>query len=144
MSLDVVPRGRRRWRPALLFTAFLLVVAQVVLASPAGAIGAPMSGGGSGFAALEIDQWRADTARAPYSLKVNYVSQGSSFGRQQFIDGNLDFGVSDITFQPALRSTTSGASAVAGAHRRTASCTCPSARAGSRSCTTWSTIRATG
>ena len=32
--------------------------------------------------------------------QVNYVSQGSTFGRQEFIDGNLDYGASDITFQP--------------------------------------------
>ena len=32
--------------------------------------------------------------------QVNYVSQGSTFGRQEFIEGNLDYGASDITFQP--------------------------------------------
>ena len=78
----------------------LLSVALVVPAVPAGAA-TPISGGGSGFAALEIEQWRADTARAPFNLSVNYVAQGSSFGRQQFIDGNLDYGVSDIVFQAA-------------------------------------------
>ena len=88
--------GWARTLPLVFLVALLLVRD----AGPAGAIGSPISGGGSGFAALEIDQWRADTAPAPYSLKVNYVSQGSSFGRQQFIDGNLDFGASDITFQP--------------------------------------------
>ena len=62
--------------------------------TPAGAA-TPITGGGSGFAALEIDQWRADTARAPFSLKVDYVSQGSTFGRTQFAQGNLDFGASD-------------------------------------------------
>ena len=84
-----------------------LVVALVVLTAtvivPAGAAGAAsaITGGGSSFAALEIDQWRADTARNPYSLQVNYVSQGSTFGRTGFIDGQLDYGASDITFQPA-------------------------------------------
>jgi ABC-type phosphate transport system substrate-binding protein len=98
-----VRRATRQWvlRPGLLLVAVCLIVSEILLASPAGAIGAPVSGGGSGFAALEIDQWRADTARAPYSLKVNYVSQGSSFGREQFIESTLDFGVSDITFQPS-------------------------------------------
>jgi ABC-type phosphate transport system substrate-binding protein len=82
-----------------LLALLALAVAVVAPAAPAGAAGgSPINGGGSGFAALEIDQWRADTARKPYSLKVNYVSQGSTFGRQQFIDGNLDFGVSDIVF----------------------------------------------
>ncbi len=67
--------------------------------APAGAASA-ITGGGSSFASLEIDQWRADTARKPFSLQVNYVSQGSTFGRQEFIGGNLDYGASDITFQP--------------------------------------------
>ena len=73
---------------------------------------AAITGGGSSFAALEIDQWRADTARNPFNLKVNYVSQGSTFGRQEFINGNLDFGASDIIFQdpeiPALQSRRCG------------------------------------
>ena len=38
--------------------------------------GSSILGGGSGFAALEIDQWRADTARSPYNLTVNYVVAG--------------------------------------------------------------------
>jgi len=91
------------------FGAMLLATAVVAVAVPAvpAAAATPISGGGSGFAALEIEQWRADTARAPFNLSVNYVAQGSSFGRQQFIDGNLDYGVSDIVFQapemPTLR-----------------------------------------
>ncbi|WP_426573595.1 substrate-binding domain-containing protein [Aquihabitans sp. McL0605] len=79
-------------------TVAALVGATAGPARPAAADGSAINGGGSGFAALEIDQWRADTARKPYSLKINYVSQGSSFGRAQFIAGNLDYGVSDITF----------------------------------------------
>jgi ABC-type phosphate transport system substrate-binding protein len=77
----------------------LIVVIPLVQSGPAFAA-SPINGGGSGFAALEIDQWRADTARAPYSLKVDYVAQGSSFGRGQFASGNLDFGASDIKYPP--------------------------------------------
>jgi ABC-type phosphate transport system substrate-binding protein len=55
-------------------------------------------GGGSGFAALEIDQWRADTARSPFNLTVNYVAQGSSFGRTQFAQNLFDYGASDIQY----------------------------------------------
>jgi phosphate transport system substrate-binding protein len=79
--------------------ALCLLGLQLISAGPAFA-GSPINGGGSGFAALEMDQWRADTARSPYNLTVNYVSQGSSFGRQQFTSGNFDFGASDIIFQP--------------------------------------------
>ena len=71
-----------------------------IAAQPALADGPTVTGGGSGFAALEIDQWRADTGRKPYSLKLNYVAQGSSFGRSQYASGTFDFAASDITFQP--------------------------------------------
>lgn len=60
--------------------------------------GPTINGGGSSFAKLMIDQWRAESARQPLSINVNYVAQGSSFGRQQLIAGNLDFAVSDIPF----------------------------------------------
>jgi phosphate transport system substrate-binding protein len=86
---------------AVLWVVTMLLAAPLVVISgrPAGAASA-ITGGGSSFASLEIDQWRADTARKPFSLQVNYVSQGSTFGRQEFIGGNLDYGASDITFQP--------------------------------------------
>jgi phosphate transport system substrate-binding protein len=92
----------RRVVSRALFVA-LVAIGTVAIAFPVlpAAAATPISGGGSGFAALEIEQWRADTARAPFNLSVNYVAQGSSFGRQQFIDGNLDYGVSDIVFQAA-------------------------------------------
>jgi ABC-type phosphate transport system substrate-binding protein len=75
------------------------LVISVVLARAAYA-STPIVGGGSGFAALEVDQWRADTARHPYNLSVNYSSQGSSVGRQNFVGGLFDFGMSDIVFPP--------------------------------------------
>ena len=77
----------------------VLVVASLLAAGVPAFAASSINGGGSSFAALEIDQWRADTARNPYNLGVNYVSQGSTFGRQEFSDGNLDFGASDIVFQ---------------------------------------------
>jgi phosphate transport system substrate-binding protein len=64
------------------------------------AAGPAINGGGSSFAKLEIDQWRAEVARKPYELKVNYVAQGSTFGREQFLQGNLEFAASDIPFTP--------------------------------------------
>jgi ABC-type phosphate transport system substrate-binding protein len=81
-----------------LLTLLVVVAGPLMAATPAGAVGSPIAGGGSGFAALEIDQWRADTARAPYNLTVNYVAQGSSFGRQVFQGKTLDFGASDIPY----------------------------------------------
>ena len=62
------------------------------------AAGPGLNGGGSSFAKNEIDQWRAEVARKPFELSINYVAQGSSFGRQQYIAGTLDFAASDIPF----------------------------------------------
>ncbi|MGZ4690027.1 MAG: substrate-binding domain-containing protein [Acidimicrobiia bacterium] len=102
---------RRTPRVGLALTCVLLVASTLVPAGAAGAASA-ITGGGSSFASLEIDQWRADTARRPYGLQVNYVSQGSTFGRTEFIEGHLDYGASDITFQqteiPQLQSRRCG------------------------------------
>lgn len=89
----------RRWmrRTALACGAFVVAtVGTIVPASAAGTV----EGAGSSFPQLEIEQWRSDVAKKPYSLKINYVSSGSTFGRQQYIQGSVDFGVSDIPFQP--------------------------------------------
>jgi len=77
----------------------LALLAFGVVAPAAHADGAAILGGGSGFAALEIDQWRADTARSPFNLTINYVAQGSTFGREQFGGGSFDYGASDIQYQ---------------------------------------------
>jgi phosphate transport system substrate-binding protein len=47
---------------------------------------------------LQLQQWRADVARAPYGLSVNYTAAGSTFGRDQYRLGLVDFGVSDIPY----------------------------------------------
>lgn len=82
--------------------AALLVVFTVVgVGAPAAhAATASILGGGSGFAALEIDQWRADTAREPFNLTINYVGQGSTFGRVQFAKNLFDYGATDIQYPP--------------------------------------------
>lgn len=79
-------------------TTIALAAAAVALAVvPVGA-SAHITGGGSGFAGPEIDQWKAETAVTPYNLSVNYVAQGSTFGRISFGSETLDFGASDITY----------------------------------------------
>ncbi len=89
-----------RWRLSAALAAVAIIVAVgVVDIAPAGALPG-ITGGGSGFAALEIDQWRADTARAPFNLQVTYVAQGSSVGRNKFTQGLFDFGASDIVYTP--------------------------------------------
>jgi len=86
-----IPSARLPW---LALVAFAVSTTLVVHDSAFAATG--VTGGGSGFAALEVDQWRADTARAPYNLHLDYVAQGSTFGRNQWESGNFDFGTSDI------------------------------------------------
>ena len=76
----------------------VVVCALATSVAPASAAGT-VEGAGSSFPQLEIEQWRSDVAKKPYSLKINYVSSGSTFGRQQYIQGSVDFGVSDIAFQ---------------------------------------------
>jgi ABC-type phosphate transport system substrate-binding protein len=77
-----------------LSTMSLVPVASI----PALGAGPTINGGGSSFAALEFQQWQAEVARNPYNLTVNYVAQGSTFGRTQYISGNFDFAASDIPF----------------------------------------------
>jgi len=91
----------RRQSIVALLAVFGAVVALVTWPQMALAAGAsPIAGGGSSFAELEVDQWRADTAHAPYNLSVDYSAAGSTFGRTQYLAGQLDYGVSDIPFQP--------------------------------------------
>jgi phosphate transport system substrate-binding protein len=88
-------------RPRLraLFAVLVATVAiSVAIPATAAHASAAILGGGSGFAALEIDQWRAETARSPYNLSINYVAQGSTYGRNQFAAGAFDFGASDIQY----------------------------------------------
>ncbi len=55
-------------------------------------------GYGSTWSENAIAQWRADVAR--FGLKIDYQGNGSSAGRQFFINGQADFAVSEIPFQP--------------------------------------------
>ncbi len=92
-----------RWTKLVRLLAAAAVAATPLLARVPSSFadGATVNGGGSSFAKLEIDQWQAETGKAPYSLSVNYNSQGSTYGRTQYIQGSLDFGASDIPFQPS-------------------------------------------
>jgi ABC-type phosphate transport system substrate-binding protein len=82
--------------------ASLLSSAGDVSAAPqASAQGGPtITGGGSSFAALQLQQWRADVARAPYGLSMIYTAAGSTYGRDAYRQGLVDFGVSEIPYPP--------------------------------------------
>jgi phosphate ABC transporter phosphate-binding protein len=69
-----------------------------VTAAPAEAA-SPVTGAGSTFAQIAIDQWRRDVSRTQ-GIQVTYSGQGSSQGRRQFISGTVDFASSDIAFEP--------------------------------------------
>ncbi|MFN8052152.1 MAG: substrate-binding domain-containing protein [Acidimicrobiales bacterium] len=86
-----------RWAFAVAAVAVLAVTVDV---SPASAAGAKVTGGGASFPQLELEQWRADVSGPPYNLSIDYQAAGSTFGRQKYLAGQLDYGVSDIPFQP--------------------------------------------
>jgi phosphate transport system substrate-binding protein len=79
--------------------ALVGVLAILGLLAPAASAEGSIDGAGSSFPQLEIEQWRSDVSRKPYSIKVTYASSGSTFGRNQYTNGLVDFGVSDIPFQ---------------------------------------------
>ena len=66
--------------------------------SPAAAEGrlVPISGAGSTWSQIAIDQWKGNVAQ--YGLRVNYAGTGSTDGRVQFGNGTADYGVSEIPY----------------------------------------------
>src|ERR1700722_11530083 len=101
-----------RWRravrglsAAILTGCLTLVLAALPSSGPAWA-SAGLTGGGSGFAALEISQWEADVASpANGSLKLNYSSQSSGVGRQYFASNTWDYAASDIRYIPGFETS---------------------------------------
>ncbi|MFF2526663.1 substrate-binding domain-containing protein [Streptomyces liangshanensis] len=57
----------------------------------------PISGAGSTWAENAVDEWRRDVNQ--YGMRISYSGTGSSDGRRQFLNGTVDFAVSDIPFQ---------------------------------------------
>jgi len=90
-----------RRRVALLLVAVVLggVLPVAAPTPPSADAASAVTGAGSTFAQIAIDQWRADAARK-YGIEVNYSGQGSSSGRRQFIEGTVDWASSDIPFEP--------------------------------------------
>lgn len=87
---------RRLMTPVAAVVAMLLAVG---FASPAGAASYEViTGLGSTWSKNAIDQWKTNVA-ANYGMTVNYNGEGSTAGRRAYIEGNVDFAVSEIPFQ---------------------------------------------
>ena len=86
-------------RLAILIFVCLVGAPMLGSGSPAFADGPTLNGTGSSFAQLEIQAWKSEVASKPYQLEINYVAQGSTYGRSQYIQGTVDWAASDIPFQ---------------------------------------------
>jgi len=79
--------------------AFGVVLITVGVAAPAQAASyEPITGSGSTWSQNALDQWRTNVA-SNYGMTVNYNGVGSTQGRREYINGDLDFAVSEIPFQ---------------------------------------------
>ncbi len=78
----------------------VITLAGVLPAAPvAEAASLPLiTGSGSTWSANAIFVWQADVSKL--GIKVNYQQNGSGAGRTAFLDKTVDFGVSEIPFQP--------------------------------------------
>ena len=93
---------RSRTRP-LLFATLVWCVVGWLLGGSALAAGPTVTGAGSTWSQVALDQWRSDVALQ--GLSINYSGVGSTAGRAFFIAGNVDFAVSEIPFLPDEAST---------------------------------------
>jgi phosphate transport system substrate-binding protein len=94
-------RQRRVRRSALLAIGLVMAVISGVIpfgAAPYAAAQAPITGSGSTFAEIAINQWRADAARS-LGIQVNYQGTGSTAGRNAFTSKTVDFASSDIQYE---------------------------------------------
>jgi phosphate transport system substrate-binding protein len=81
------------------FSTIAVLGAILGFASPAQAVTyVPISGTGSTWSQNALDQWRKNVA-SNYGMTINYTGSGSSAGRKDFINGQVDFAVSEIPFQ---------------------------------------------
>ena len=92
------PPPRRHCRHAPPWSLVAVLSTLLGAASPAGATSyVPVNGEGSSWSAGALDQWIADVHAD--GMQINYTANGSTTGRQDFINGQTDFAASDIPFQ---------------------------------------------
>ena len=93
-----IARMLRATALAVTATALALVASVSGPSGPAGATSyVPVTGDGSSWSAGALDQWIADVHAD--GIQINYTSDGSTTGRNNFITGQSDFAASDIPFQ---------------------------------------------
>lgn len=81
----------------LIVSAMVTLLALPAMAGPArAATYTPISGAGSTWSANALQQWIVNVNQ--YGIKVNFAATGSSDGRNQFRNGTVDFGVSEIPY----------------------------------------------
>ena len=97
-----------RWCRGAVAIGVLTALSVAATSTPAGAerptterantTPAPISGGGSSFAAPAINTWVQKVGGAPYNLSLQYSTSNSGTGRYEFTNQTIDFGVSDIGY----------------------------------------------
>ncbi|MFJ4845274.1 phosphate ABC transporter substrate-binding protein PstS [Streptomyces sp. NPDC088733] len=93
------PPARTRSQAVRLLALLAALLFTAVLPTPdtaAAATYVPISGAGSTWSQNALDQWRANVKQ--YGMTVNYSGTGSSDGRNQYRNGTVDYGVSEIPY----------------------------------------------
>ncbi|PWC04309.1 phosphate ABC transporter substrate-binding protein PstS [Agromyces badenianii] len=99
----------RRWSVArtvvavlgvVLVTAGSLTIGATPKAEAVGSVHAPIVGSGSTWSANALQQWIRNVW-SNYQWKITYSESGSTQGRNDFLMGTADFGVSEIPYQIA-------------------------------------------
>jgi phosphate transport system substrate-binding protein len=87
-----------RTRTGLIAVLIGGLVSLLLAASPAGATSyVPVSGEGSSWSANALNQWIANVQQD--GMRINFTANGSTTGREDWINGLTDFAASDIPFQ---------------------------------------------
>jgi phosphate transport system substrate-binding protein len=100
----------RLWRPAAALLALLggvfgTLLAGVAAPPPAAAIGAVVTGTGSSYAAVAINQWVGQVEQL-YGDNINYQTQSSVIGLNYFAQGQVNFGASEIGYSSQQANST--------------------------------------
>lgn len=91
-------KPRLKLFPITMLTALVMIIELTSIAPAQAETYFPITGSGSTWSQNALDQWRSNVARN-YAMTVNYSGVGSSAGRRDFIEGTVDFAISEIPFQ---------------------------------------------